>query len=317
MDHPRSRGVYAPDDGRAHVWAWIIPARAGFTTVRGATRPAVLDHPRSRGVYQAEATFVAGDDGSSPLARGLLNVRALNGATVGIIPARAGFTGPAGAARVIYEDHPRSRGVYLNEARNALRFVGSSPLARGLQGGNHNEREDRRIIPARAGFTPSGGTAWRPRSDHPRSRGVYCPIRGWRSGTPGSSPLARGLRGCGHRGRRAARIIPARAGFTWASAATTARCRDHPRSRGVYPCTRRRSTARPGSSPLARGLPASPHARGKRLGIIPARAGFTCRRPGSPRPAWDHPRSRGVYSVRSTMQGPSRGSSPLARGLLL
>ena len=50
--------------------------------------------------------------------------------------------------------------------------------------------------------------------------------------------------------------------------------------------------------------------------IIPARAGFT--RPdnnGRPR-EWDHPRSRGVYSVRYSVPEKMTGSSPLARGLL-
>ena len=50
--------------------------------------------------------------------------------------------------------------------------------------------------------------------------------------------------------------------------------------------------------------------------IIPARAGFT---PGrhvpDDRPP-DHPRSRGVYSTRRSTRSTTRGSSPLARGLL-
>ena len=92
----------------------------------------------------------------------------------------------------------------------------------------------------------------------------------------------------------------------------------------------------PGSSPLARGLPAraerlaaaagsSPLARGLHpetfhflddQGIIPARAGFT-------RPHFtqliartDHPRSRGVYTPCRARGTSSGGSSPLARGLL-
>ena len=49
--------------------------------------------------------------------------------------------------------------------------------------------------------------------------------------------------------------------------------------------------------------------------IIPARAGFTW--PGIPRlcASRDHPRSRGVYAVRSRYAARSSGSSPLARGL--
>ena len=77
---------------------------------------------------------------------------------------------------------------------------GSSPLARGLR---------RRI---------HGGP--RPRPDHPRSRGVYASRQAGRSSAAGSSPLARGLLYLCGKDWRAARIIPARAGFTqWAAEA--------------------------------------------------------------------------------------------------
>ena len=71
----------------------------------------------------------------------------------------------------------------------------------------------------------------------------------------------------------------------------------------------------PGSSPLARGLPALPRARSWRLRIIPARAGFTGRGAQMTVTPWDHPRSRGVYRIRLYGDPDVRGSSPLARGL--
>ena len=52
------------------------------------------------------------------------------------------------------------------------------------------------------------------------------------------------------------------------------------------------------------------------LGIIPARAGFTCARTWRRWGCWDHPRSRGVYTVVAPVAGVTCGSSPLARGLL-
>ena len=70
------------------------------------------DHPRSRGVYEADLPDSARADGSSPLARGLLNGITDKYLLTRIIPARAGFTpadrGPGGRLG----DHPRSRGVY-------------------------------------------------------------------------------------------------------------------------------------------------------------------------------------------------------------
>ena len=53
--------------------------------------------------------------GSSPLARGLLAVYDAVVGNDGIIPARAGFTLRGPPAVVCGPDHPRSRGVYLDE----------------------------------------------------------------------------------------------------------------------------------------------------------------------------------------------------------
>ena len=73
--------------------------------------------------------------------------------------------------------------------------------------------------------------------------------------------------------------------------------------------------AKAGSSPLARGLrevAGGDDARGR---IIPARAGFTriSHRTRSSTP--DHPRSRGVYLLKTFVVIVTLGSSPLARGL--
>ena len=112
----------------------------------------------------------------------------------------------------------------------------------------------------------------------------------------GSSPLARGLLGCGAAGRGRARIIPARAGFTRPASPQPRRDWDHPRSRGVYRHWRAAST--------------------RRTRIIPARAGFTGMAPTRLFPDRDHPRSRGVYGDLVDRLRAAGGSSPLARGLL-
>ena len=194
-DHPRSRGVYdeaIPDsyDGCGssplarglRVWKigpknseGIIPARAGFTIACRVRHPARPDHPRSRGVYNWDPAPVVCENGSSPLARGLPRMAPRCFETSGIIPARAGFTTQEHARQPSAWDHPRSRGVYLEEVEG----VG----------------DDARIIPARAGFTAGvrsrAAEAW----DHPRSRGVYGTPSSGSSVGPGSSPLARGLPG--------------------------------------------------------------------------------------------------------------------------
>ena len=259
-----------------------------------------------------------------------------DGGKPGIIPARAGFTADGSAGAALAGDHPRSRGVYDPFHANRMWVVGSSPLARGLQGDQGGQRGRRGIIPARAGFTRPCGAPSSGRRDHPRSRGVYAPAAGPRPRRPGSSPLARGLPSAFPRLRVYLGIIPARAGFTGASwAYNVDREGSSPLARGLrgddqkMTCEIRIIPARAGftaviagvcaiaggSSPLARGLLRAGPGGMSSVRIIPARAGFTGRTtPGVTR-TMDHPRSRGVYARNRPTSPPSPGSSPLARGL--
>ena len=277
--------------------AGIIPARAGFTQPSPCQYAWQRDHPRSRGVYIQRTDHQTSKEGSSPLARGLPVRVYWRTMDLGIIPARAGFTTAQVGGAAYPEDHPRSRGVYHREADREDEDGGSSPLARGLPREIVGLPDYGRIIPARAGFTSAGTVRSGFRWDHPRSRGVYRP--GDRTGThhDGSSPLARGLLldevdqavGVG--------IIPARAGFTVVLLQAALSVGDHPRSRGVYAPTLRPSPHRPGSSPLARGLPDEDDEPTIYIGIIPARAGFTVEYRRNAIVHVDHPRSRGVYAV--------------------
>ena len=274
------------------------------------------DHPRSRGVYAKYISAKVAANGSSPLARGLLQVIQPVVDRLRIIPARAGFTRTRRSPCGRRSDHPRSRGVYVPVTVSWSVLIGSSPLARGLRADDGAQNAPVGIIPARAGFTPAGRLRPPCRPDHPRSRGVYSRVSSRSFLVCGSSPLARGLpsrrRGLPPPGG----IIPARAGFTRSSRRSWGTRRDHPRSRGVYEESRPIDPRIPGSSPLARGLLPVGVPDADRLGIIPARAGFT----RSSRRSWgtrrDHPRSRGVYEESRPIDPRIPGSSPLARGLL-
>ena len=197
----------------------IIPARAGFT---------------ARVLHSGLDVY-----GSSPLARGLHHIPVAHVPRNRIIPARAGFTSTSKGRPALSADHPRSRGVYQWRRSGSAPASGSSPLARGLPRGQGRRQRDRGIIPARAGFTrgraaPATGTR-----DHPRSRGVYTRDPKAQTNAYGSSPLARGLRSRSSTIRNRLGIIPARAGFTAVGGSRRAADSDHPRSRGVYPATRR------------------------------------------------------------------------------
>ena len=111
-------------------------------------------------------------------------------------------------------------------------------------------------------------------------------------------------------------IIPARAGFTPVTSPLEPVSWDHPRSRGVYISRLVGTFWCHGSSPLARGLRRAAGRGQPGYGIIPARAGFTHRRSQHLPRRQDHPRSRGVYCVKTHDSPHTNGSSPLARGLL-
>ena len=233
-DHPRSRGVYMPEIGcrltaegssplarglpAQKFWASclyrIIPARAGFTPRASRRRWLTRDHPRSRGVYPRLTVAVSARWGSSPLARGLRLHGDPEQGPLRIIPARAGFTTRTSRRRRTWTDHPRSRGVYLILPGLNMGVVGSSPLARGLRLTHDMRERAPRIIPARAGFTTAANPPVSPRTDHPRSRGVYILQFSALDFRGGSSPLARGLRAPARLVTGGGRIIPARAGFT-------------------------------------------------------------------------------------------------------
>ena len=294
----------------------IIPARAGFTGVLVGIPPRLGDHPRSRGVYWARRGRPYARPGSSPLARGLRTRPTTGGAWRRIIPARAGFTSPGGRGRGPRRDHPRSRGVYVEQLDASKVDAGSSPLARGLHRPETLLPDIDRIIPARAGFTRPRRQPVPPRRDHPRSRGVYPAVVPDPPPAIGSSPLARGLPRSRSPPSAPLRIIPARAGFTRTPFMSVCGTTDHPRSRGVYPWTSPSGPPSCGSSPLARGLQTSGDLSQLRWRIIPARAGFTFCRPPLRLATQDHPRSRGVYPADDRGAVAEFGSSPLARGLL-
>ena len=216
---PLARGLLAYRPAN-NPQAGIIPARAGFTTSPTTTPPGKEDHPRSRGVYREGIRVDQADTGSSPLARGLQTGLTRCTASARIIPARAGVTAVAAPYWGCSGGHSRSRGVYCCCCPILALFWGSSPLARGLRDMSDYYDFGRRIIPARAGFTPNFISILCTARDHPRSRGVYLRthrniIIAW-----GSYPLARGLHVEGQARPVGLGIIPARAGFTFAPSPT-------------------------------------------------------------------------------------------------
>ena len=254
MDHPRSRGEYQQIGEDRCDPLGSSPLSRGILDHDTLTRSAAADHPRSRGEYTNPVAGLRIVGGSSPLSRGIL----LRGRTPGrrrrIIPALAGNTCQMADPAAVPADHPRSRGEYSGRPRDSRGHRGSSPLSRGILAGVDEDQPVVRIIPALAGNTDcrlAGSTCM---GDHPRSRGEYPTYGRGSLGSPGSSPLSRGIHLMQFARANKHRIIPALAGNTMGIALGMTVAGDHPRSRGEYPTHRRRNRILMGSSPLSRGI---------------------------------------------------------------
>ena len=176
-----------------------------------------------------------------------------------------------------------------------LELAGSSPLTRGAPDFRTRDSIDPGIIPAHAGSTFLIHLSSPDSRDHPRSRGEHAFGGAFVKPQAGSSPLTRGARIRRRVAWSRPGIIPAHAGSTDHSGASTVSAADHPRSRGEHVIDSYSTRSPTGSSPLTRGALAA--GRGQRSGnrIIPAHAGSTIDAGSRRQPARDHPRSRGEH----------------------
>ena len=109
-------------------------------------------------------------------------------------------------------------------------------------------------------------------------------------------------------------IIPADAGSTRTSTASTRRAQDHPRGCGEHIVTINSGVAPLGSSPRMRGAPPTPMNSPASPRIIPADAGSTDGQVSSGCHEQDHPRGCGEHQPVAWSPYPAMGSSPRMRG---
>ena len=292
----------------------LIPARAGKTKGRCATRASRRAHPRACGENGDVGGPQAGGLGSSPRVRGKPSSRQHRPPRQRLIPARAGKTPCVEVAPGFPRAHPRACGE--NPRRRARRRGrrGSSPRVRGKLPGGLSWGNKRGLIPARAGKTALTSSRSRTTPAHPRACGENLARLASPSPWPGSSPRVRGKPGKAGQSIPLARLIPARAGKTPRGRPAGGRRRAHPRA-----CGENRAGGAPGSAMSG----SSPRVRGKRVSgcgcafvvrLIPARAGKTRRRRRGGRAGWAHPRACGENSWADKVPGDLLGSSPRVRG---
>ena len=170
----------------------LIPAHAGTTTTSSSAFSPTRAYPHSRGENHPSHQATATRMGSSPLTRGKLRPRGLEGGHYGLIPTHAGKTPCLASSPASWWAHPHSRGENWFPRLSAARSAGSSPLTRGKRDVRPGEGGRGRLIPTHAGKTPACSCSRRSVRAHPHSRGentMHVAIVGF---VPGSSPLTRG-----------------------------------------------------------------------------------------------------------------------------
>ena len=194
--------------------------------------------------------------------------------------------------------------------------LGSSPHARGTPSTSAASRSSFRFIPAYAGNARRPADAIADHPVHPRMRGErFVAVTGCVA-ILGSSPHARGtLDGMGQAGFLI-RFIPACAGNALDTGLWLTSWTVHPRMRGERIYTSTMIIPIDGSSPHARGTPATPHRSAPGPRFIPACAGNAGNVLVRIRDIAVHPRMRGERRRATFRRWRMIGSSPHARGTL-
>ena len=251
-----------------------------------------------RGVHLPLAPIHNSNPGSSPHARGPPGKGGKSKSVSRIIPACAGSTRDTTPRICAPWDHPRMRGVHILAKRRFNQAMGSSPHARGPRSQLPTSTVSPGIIPACAGSTHGNQTVDGDGQDHPRMRGVHPFSSSTISSALGSSPHARGPLASPIDLESILGIIPACAGSTFSPCQLDGNDLDHPRMRGVHVFRRVSAWTIRGSSPHARGPRFKDSWYNQLRRIIPACAGSTNSQQVLRPSNWDHPRMRGVHTVR-------------------
>ena len=292
----------------------LIPARAGKTIPPRRRGRRWAAHPRACGENKGWLLPVVTAAGSSPRVRGKPRYVFVRGPTSGLIPARAGKTSSSARQGPNARAHPRACGENLHHHNLGCSSDGSSPRVRGKPHRNPVLPLGDRLIPARAGKTPSTKTSAKPSRAHPRACGENFDGPDVAQRLAGSSPRVRGKPPSPTVRPATPRLIPARAGKTPRCSSGTACSTAHPRACGENGSSRTCAVATPGSSPRVRGKPPVdvPAAGAERL--IPARAGKTTFPATMSATVRAHPRACGENASSFRNAPIVRGSSPRVRG---
>ncbi len=292
----------------------VVPARAGIFLRVSASVSCSHSRPRTRGDLPSRRPVSAGENESSPHARGSSRCRLRADHAGDVVPARAGIFPGRGRHRRHRHGRPRTRGDLPPSRRRRSSARSSSPHARGSSQGSTSCPSSTPVVPARAGIFLPGSPAIGPTSRRPRTRGDLPLIVSSASSTSGSSPHARGSSRAGRVRVDRQAVVPARAGIFPRSPVAGWSSLRRPRTRGDLPGEDDQQLAARLSSPHARGSSPGRWPRGSPRGVVPARAGIFPSAGRSPTCPTCRPRTRGDLPANGVRRSRSMRSSPHARG---
>ncbi len=228
---PRARGTVMQLTTGSTVTRFI-PAGAGNRGLTRMPRHIAPVHPRGRGEQSPPLWRCTTGSGSSPRARGTVQICFVTHCLLRFIPAGAGNRRPFLAIACLIAVHPRGRGEQCRLLQIVIFECGSSPRARGTGHGDSLVSDRDRFIPAGAGNRAAYGPAPAWTTVHPRGREEQDSAATKTTRKTGSSPRARGTDLQGDLGVAGQRFIPAGAGNSLASGASGWAMTVHPRGRG-------------------------------------------------------------------------------------
>ncbi len=290
---PRVRGC-SRYIARAREADGVVPARAGLFPRHRASDRRPLGGPRACGAVPLHMPTLVTRLSWSPRVRGCSHGPKHGGSTAQVVPARAGLFPPWPPWHVRCSSGPRACGAVPVPTVNGYYIA--------------------HVVPARAGLFPGVGATADPWHRGPRACGaVPCPLG--HSATPREwSPRVRGCSLEGARGGQQVVVVPARAGLFPRAGHPGTRLRGGPRACGAVPQNRRLRDGGLRWSPRVRGCSPEPAATGRRVAVVPARAGlFPGPRPHSTSSACG-PRACGAVPMRTASLVGAAEWSPRVRG---
>ena len=171
--HPRGHGEHAWRNHRQLYAGRFIPVGTGNTSGVCIDVAVQAVHPRGHGEHFEWAPTEKHATGSSPWARGTLQV--FNGqiADIRFIPVGTGNTSKWWGRAGILPVHPRGHGEHKRRLNQSCSHNGSSPWARGTHRGISGAGISLRFIPVGTGNTEAGRADIHQRPVHPRGHGEH------------------------------------------------------------------------------------------------------------------------------------------------